>query len=198
MRLRSMEQQHIADVPDSSITVSVQTVAVLVSTDEPEPWLLQQQQQHLSPRRSGSSFSSPERGAAAGPSTSSVQSPVQQQQPFRLSPPAGYAPFSTCSTPLMEVALTPLRVRLQLLKPCGARQGAAGQAVVQVEVDARVRAGVYSVDKLGWEPVLDPWALKVSVLAVIEGYEPPACPLETDLSRLCSQSSFSRCAGQFP
>lgn len=164
MHRRSMDQQAPAGqrlVLDSSIDVCVHKVAVLVSTDEPEPWLLQQQQ---SPRRAGSSASSSDRGLGLGmqaDAAGSVRSPGMGIALGRLAMATGYAPLSTCSTPLIEVALLPLEVKLQLMKPCGSRKGAAGQSVVQVGVSARVRADVYSVDKLGWEPVLDPWALQV-------------------------------------
>lgn len=161
MRRRSMEQQQSAGprlVLDSSIAVAVSKVAILVSTDEPEPWLLQQQQQLSPGRANGSPVSCGLAAQAAG----SARSPGTWSAFGSLAAPTGYAPLSTCSTPLVEVALLPLDVRLQLLKPCGSRrQGAAGQTVVQVDVTARLRADVYSVDKLGWEPVLDPWAFKV-------------------------------------
>lgn len=167
MRRRSMEQQQSAGprlVLDSSIAVAVNKAAILVSTDEPEPWLLQQQ---LSPGRAdGSPVSCGLAAQAAG----SARSPGTRPVLGRLAAPTGYAPLSTSSTPLVEVALLPLDVRLQLLKPCGSRKGAEGQTVVQVDVTARLRADVYSVDKLGWEPVLDPWAFKVGFNAAAEIY----------------------------
>jgi hypothetical protein len=170
MHRRSPEQQSTYALlsVDSSIAVAVQKVAVLVSTDEPEPWLLQQQQQHAAASRDSSCTSSPDRfpGPASlhtAHSSSSALSPGACQS-SRLAT-SGYTPLSTCSTPLLELALLPLDVSLQLLKPTGHRQGAgsAGRAAVRVEVSAAVRADVYSVDKLGWEPVMDPWGLQVSL-----------------------------------
>jgi hypothetical protein len=162
MRRRSVEQPHAEPrlVVDSRIDVAVQKIAILVSTDEPEPWLLRQQQQ-LSPRRAESSTSSPDHGLGPKGQGAGVRSPGVGTGLGQLAAPSGYAPLSTCSTPLIEVALLPLDVRLQLLKPVGPKRGGAGQAVVQVDVGARVRADVYSVDKLGWEPVLESWAFKV-------------------------------------
>jgi hypothetical protein len=162
MRRRSVEKPSAEPqwVVDSSINVAVQKIAVLVSTDEPELWLLQQQQQ-LSLMRAEGSTSSPDRGLGPIGQGTGVRSFGAGAGLGRLAAASGYAHLSTCSTPLVEVALLPLNVRLQLLKPVGSKPGGAEQAVVQVDVNARVRADVYSVDKLGWEPVLESWAFKV-------------------------------------
>jgi hypothetical protein len=190
MRRRSMEQQQPAGprlVLDSSIAVAVERAAILVSTDEPEPWLLQQQQ--LSPGRGDGS---PVSYGLAAPAAGSVRSPGARSGLGRLAAPSGYAPLSTCSTPLVEVALLPLDLRLQLLKPCGSRKGAAGQTVIQVDVAARLRADVYSVDKLGWEPVLDPWAVKVRLTRTAELKRNLSTQQQTPycLARLCAPGAL--------
>lgn len=129
-------------------SITVHKVAVLVSTDEPEPWLLQPSASSWSPR----THSSPNRigGLLPGSTIGSA--------------------LAVCTTPLLEVALLPVTVRLQIItQPAAAsatvRAGCSTNvgSVVRVSLKSVLRADVYSVDKLGWEPVLDPWCLEVRV-----------------------------------
>jgi len=163
MRRGSLEQTSTGAqlVLDSSVDVAVQKVAVLVSTDEPEPWLLlqlTQRPQHVLASPAGSRVSSPQQLSSQATLHGAAASLLLATRPLA----AAAASLGTCSTPLLEVALLPVSIRLAVLKPLAARPGLAGQQVLQVDVDARVRADVYNVEKLGWEPVLDPWSFKVS------------------------------------
>jgi hypothetical protein len=131
-------------------SLTVHKLAVLCSTDEPDPWLLQQ---HGSSR--GGVTSSPAAAAGAAP-TSSAGSTIDS---------SNAVPFTTCATPLLELALLPLQIDVQLVKitAAGRSNGSSSSSrhVVDVAVRGSCCADVYSVDKLGWEPLLDPWEFKV-------------------------------------
>lgn len=141
-----------------SCSLVVHKLAVLCSTDEPEPWLLQQHSSSTSSSRaSGDRLSSSIGGIAALAAGRGDSAPA----------------FTTCTTPLLEAALLPLQVDVQLAPSAAAvrggrtsgsgSSGGAGR-VLRVAVRAKCLADVYNVDKLGWEPLLEPWEFKVRVI----------------------------------
>jgi hypothetical protein len=127
-------------------SLTVHKLAVLCSTDEPDHWLLQQH---------GSS-----RGAAAA--AAAGDAPIGNAG-SRINS-SSTAPFTTCATPLLELALLPLQVDVQLATTtaaAGPSSSSSSRRVLGATVHGSCSADVYSVDKLGWEPLLDPWEFKV-------------------------------------
>jgi hypothetical protein len=134
-------------------SLTVHKLAVLCSTDEPDPWLLQQ---HGSSRGSVTASAAAAAAAAAGVApTGSAGSSIDSSTAV---------PFTTCATPLLELALLPLQIDVQLVTKLAAaagRSSSSSRRVLGVTVHGSCCADVYSVDKLGWEPLLDPWEFKV-------------------------------------
>eukprot|EP00775_Hariotina_reticulata_P007318 gene7318-7530_t len=124
-----------------SCSVSIQKLALLCNTDEPDSWLLQ----------AGS------RGAACSQAG------------------AACAAITTCSTPLLEAVLSPIQVAVHMATAAGNAGSSNGTVRAAssstsgskksfcVELRGRCQADVYNVDKLGWEPLLDPWNFKLLV-----------------------------------
>jgi hypothetical protein len=168
----SSSNSRSARLPDSSsrmmaavqqvvvCSLTVHKLAVLCSTDEPDPWLLQQ---HSSSRGVATSSAAAAAAAAVGvASTSSAGSSVDSSTAV---------PFTTCATPLLELALLPLQIDVRLVTTtaaaAGRSNGSSSRRVVEVAVRGSCCADVYSVDKLGWEPLLDPWEFKVRSSSVV-------------------------------
>jgi hypothetical protein len=162
-RRRSVDGPHTAAPAALGVTVGVRKLAVLVSSDEPEPAALHAQHHRVA-------------AVGTGSCSSSMPGSGQQQQagnaPSHASAPAGSAAsLATCSTPLLEVVLLPLEVTL--LHKAGAHHAGGsssssssssrlgGGPELRVSVSATLHVDVYSVDKLGWEPLLDPWRFQV-------------------------------------
>jgi hypothetical protein len=141
-------------------SLTVHKLAVLCSTDEPDPWLLQQ---HSSSRGVATSSAAAAAAAVGVAPTSSAGSSVDSSTAV---------PFTTCATPLLELALLPLQIDVRLVTTTAAAAGrsngsSSSRRVVEVAVRGSCCADVYSVDKLGWEPLLDPWEFKVRSSSVV-------------------------------
>jgi hypothetical protein len=145
--------------------------AVLVSTDEPEP-------------RFPASASAAGGVAAVGidePPAATVNAARRTGDWTGRQAAAGKPGLlGACSTPLFEVALLPLRVRLCAAAPTAAMARVAGaqrdhngggtvarSLKLCLAVSGSVIIDSYCVSKLGWEPVLDMWPFEVGAVFCI-------------------------------